>query len=87
MFEYWAPYLASKGLPNTYWAELCCPGCGRVGLLGSNHVVLDTGEVKPSDVCGFDAKWAKRHGETACTYHEHIHLDDWDRPSTPRRER
>lgn len=85
--EYWADYCASKGRENTYWAEICCPGCGRVGLVGSNHMVADDGTVSPSDVCAFDAEWAAKHGETACTFHEYIKLDDWNRPSTPRRER
>lgn len=76
VFDYWADYLAKKGIPNTYWAELCCPGCGKVALLGSNHVVTAGGFVSPSDVCPFPP----------CMFHQFIHLDDWDRPSTPRRE-
>lgn len=75
--EYWADHCAKKGIENTYWAELCCPGCGVVGLLGSNHVVADDGIVRPSDVCPF----------SPCTFHQHIKLEDWDRPSTPRRAR
>lgn len=73
--EYWADYCARKGVANTYWAELCCPGCHRVAMLGSNHTVGDDGVVMPSDVCPF----------SPCTFHDHIVLDDWNRPSTPRR--
>jgi hypothetical protein len=75
VFEYWAEYLASKGRPNTYWAETCCPGCKRGALLGSNHVVVAGGIVSPSVVCPFPP----------CTFHDFVVLDDWDRPSTPRR--
>jgi hypothetical protein len=77
IFEYWADYMASKGRPNTYWAELCCPGCGRVGLLGSNHTVSRDGTVQPSNVCPFKP----------CTFHVYIVLDDWDRPSTPKKDK
>jgi hypothetical protein len=73
--EYWAEYVASKGRSNTYWAELCCPGCGKIAMVGSNHVVNPGGMVVPSDVCPFPP----------CTFHRFIQLDDWDRPSTPRR--
>jgi hypothetical protein len=73
--EYWADYCASRGKPNTFWAEICCPGCGIVGMLGSNHTVADDGTVAPSDVCPYPP----------CTFHDHIVLDDWDRPSTDRR--
>ena len=76
VFDYWAEYLASKGRSNTYWAELCCPGCGKVALLGSNHIVTAGGVVTPSDVCPFPP----------CTFHDFVVLDDWDRSSTPRRE-
>jgi hypothetical protein len=75
VLEYWADHCAKKGLPNTYWAEICCPGCGKIGLLGDNHVVAAGGVVAPSDVCPYPP----------CTFHEFIALDDWDRPSTPRR--
>lgn len=75
IFDYWAEYMATRGKPNTYWAELCCPGCGRVALLGSNHVVTAGGVVTPSNVCPFPP----------CTFHKMIALDDWDRSSTPRR--
>lgn len=75
--EYWADYCAKKGVANTYWAELCCPGCGKVGLLGSNHTVADDGAVRPSDVCPFPP----------CTFHQHVTLEDWARPSTTRRTR
>lgn len=95
VLEYWAEHTARVGRPNTYWAELCCPGCGRVGLLGSNHQVTTGGIVTPSDVCPFDAAWVAQHvalghlgpNDTgvACTFHDFIVLDDWDRPSTPRR--
>lgn len=75
ILEYWAEYTASKGRPNTYWAELCCPGCGRVAMVGSNHTVATGGMVSPSDVCPFPP----------CTFHQFIQLADWDRPSSPRR--
>lgn len=75
ILEYWADHCARKGSMNTYLAEVCCPGCGKVALLGSNHVVGDDGSVSPSDVCPFPP----------CTFHEHVALDDWDRPSTARR--
>lgn len=75
--EYWADHCSRKGVANTYWAELCCPGCGRVAMVGSNHVVHDDGTVQPSDVCPF----------SPCTFHQFIVLDDWNRPSTPRRPR
>ena len=75
VLEYWADYCASKGRPNTYWAELVCPGCGKCALVGSNHTVAQGGIVMPSDVCPFPP----------CTFHEFIVLDDWDRPSTSRR--
>lgn len=73
--EYWADHCARQGRPNTYWAELMCPSCGRVAMVGSNHTVSRDGTVSPSDVCPF----------SPCTFHEFIVLDDWDRPSTPRR--
>jgi hypothetical protein len=73
--EYWAAYCEKKGVPNTYWAEICCPWCGKTALLGSNHVVDDDGAVRPSDICPYPP----------CTFHEFIKLDDWARPSTPRR--
>lgn len=73
--EYWADYCERGGKPNTWWAELCCPGCGKVATVGSNHTVDVGGTVHPSDVCPFPP----------CTFHEWIVLDDWDRPSTPRR--
>jgi len=75
VFDYWAEYLAKKGIPNTYWAELCCPGCGKVALLGRNHTVDANGTVHPSVVCPFPP----------CTFHEFIALDGWARPSTPRK--
>jgi len=80
IIEYWADHCARKGVANTYWAELCCPGCGIVGLLGSNHVVAADGSVSPSNVCPFDEP------PTSCTFHENISLDDWARPATPRRQ-
>jgi hypothetical protein len=73
--EYWAEYCTLHNKPNTYWAEICCPSCGKTGLLGSNHTVSDDGVVSPSDVCPFPP----------CTFHQFIVLDDWNRPSTPRR--
>lgn len=73
--DYWADHCTKKGIANTYWAEICCPGCGKVALLGSNHTVTDDGTVQPSDVCPFPP----------CTFHEFIQLDDWARPSTLRR--
>ena len=87
--EYWADYVRSKGSSRKYWAELCCPTCGRVALLGDNHDVLPDGTVTPSDVCPFDAKWLARHGlrdQVACTFHRYVHLADWARTSTPRRD-
>lgn len=75
VFDYWADHCAERGLPNTFWAELCCPGCGKVGMLGSNHTVAPDGTVHPSDVCPYPP----------CSFHEFIFLDDWARPSTPRR--
>ena len=75
VFDYWAEHCARKGRANTYWAEICCPGCSKVALLGSNHTVAPDGTVQPSDVCPFPP----------CTFHEFIQLDDWARPSTPRR--
>lgn len=75
IFDYWADYCQSKGQSNTHWAEICCPGCGKVGLLGSNHTVATDGTVTPSDVCPFPP----------CVFHDFIALDDWNRPSTPRR--
>lgn len=75
VLEYWAAFCARKDVPNTYWAEICCPGCGKVGLLSSNHTVAVDGVVSPSDVCPYPP----------CTFHAFIALDDWDRPSTPRR--
>ena len=83
--EYWADYEARKPGVGPHWAELMCPGCGRVALLGSNHVVSAGGIVTPSDVCPFDAAWATKHGQLPCAFHKMIQLDDWDRPSTPRR--
>ena len=77
VLEYWAPYCARKGIPNTWWAELCCPGCGRGAMVGRNHTVLMGGIVTPSDVCPHEG----------CSFHEHIILDDWDRPATPRSDR
>jgi len=71
--EYWDRKYWSEH--NKYWAELCCPGCGLVALLGSNHVVADDGTVTPSDVCP----------HPPCTFHQNIRLDDWNRPATPRR--
>jgi len=73
--EYWADHGAKKGVPNTYWAEICCPGCHRVSMVGRNHTTADAGVVQPSYVCPFPP----------CTFHQMIVLDDWDRPSTPRR--
>lgn len=73
--EYWAKYFDGKGIPNTFWAELCCPGCGKIALVGANHTVADDGTVHPSDVCPYPP----------CTFHEFIKLDDWARPATPRR--
>lgn len=87
--EYWAGHCARKGVANTYWAELCCPGCGRVAMVGSNHTVAADGTVSPSDVCPFDRAYVTRHelhDEIGCTFHEFIVLDDWTRPSTPRRD-
>lgn len=75
--EYWDDHFAPRGKVNPFWAEVCCPGCGIVGLVGSNHTVADDGIVSPSDVCPFPP----------CTFHRHIALDDWNRPSTPRRPR
>lgn len=75
VFDYWTDYLAKKGIPNTYWAELCCPGCGKVMLLGSNHTVNAEGVPAPSCVCPFPP----------CNFHEFITLADWAKPSTPRR--
>lgn len=75
VWDYWEEYLRPRGRPNTFWAELCCPGCGKVALLGSNHRVAAGGSVTPSDVCPFPP----------CTFHDFVSLDDWDRPSTPRR--
>jgi hypothetical protein len=75
--EYWAEHLDPRGEPNTYWAEVCCPGCGKVSLIGSNHTVAADGTVSPSDVCPY----------LPCGFHEFVICDDWDRPSTPRRER
>ena len=77
IYDYWIDYCASKGRANTYWAEICCPGCHKVALLGSNHTVASDGTVQPSDVCPFPP----------CTFHEFISLDDWATPSTPRRDR
>ena len=77
ILEYWADHCARKGVPNAYWAEVCCLGCGSVTLLGDNHQVAIDGTVTPSDVCPFPP----------CTFHEMIALDDWDRPSTERRNR
>jgi hypothetical protein len=89
VLEYWAEHAASKSRPNTYWAELCCPGCGRVALLGGNHAVAAGGAVTPSDVCPFDAAWVANNPGSdlgaPCSFHDFIVLDDWDRPSTPRR--
>lgn len=76
VLEYWADHCTRKGILNTHWAELCCPDCGKVGSLGSNHVVASNGTVSPSDVCPF----------SPCTFHEMIFLDGWNSPSTPRRE-
>jgi hypothetical protein len=73
--EYWAEYRAKHPAIGAHWAETCCPDCGRVALLGSNHVVTAGGVVTPSDICPFPP----------CTFHKTIALDDWDRPSTPRR--
>lgn len=73
--DYWDAYTARKGIRNTYWAEICCPGCGKVGLVGSNNTVDDNGVVMPSDICPFPP----------CTFHQYIVLDGWSRPSTPRR--
>lgn len=73
--EYWADYCESRGKPNTFWAEICCPGCGIVGMLGSNHKVADDGTVMPSNVCPYPP----------CTFHDFVVLDDWPRPSTARR--
>lgn len=72
--EYWDGYCNRRSLPNTYWAEICCPGCGHVGLIGTQHTVMTDGAVRPSDVCPFPP----------CTFHEFIVLDGWNRPSTPR---
>lgn len=85
---YWAAY-AARNPARRWWAELCCPGCGRVAMLAENHVVADDGTVTPSDVCPYDAAHVQRHGlagETGCTFHEFIRLDGWSRPCTPRRE-
>lgn len=90
VLEYWADHCAEHGQVNTFWAELCCPGCGRVAMVGRNHTVAKDGTVTPSDVCPFDAKFVAEHpsqdNKVACVFHENIHLDEWDRPSTPRRE-
>lgn len=89
VLEYWADHCAEHGQVNTHWAEVCCPGCGRVATVGSNHRVDDAGVVSPSDVCPYDAAYVKRHAlhdEVACTFHRYIVLDDWNRPSTPRRD-
>jgi len=83
--EYWDEHFGPRGKPNPYWAEICCPGCGRVALVGQHHVVSTDGTVTPSDVCPYDAAWAQTHGQVACTFHKFIVLDDWDRPCTPRR--
>lgn len=74
--EYWINYELTHPGVGPHWAELCCPGCSRVALLGSNHIVAADGAVTPSDVCPFPP----------CTFHQNIHLDGWDKPSTPRRE-
>jgi len=76
VLEYWAKHFARKGIANLFWAEMCCPGCGKVALIGDNHIVAQDGTVTPSDVCPY----------LPCTFHEFIKLDDWDRPSTPRRD-
>lgn len=75
VYDYWTEHCASKGRSNTYWEEICCPGCGKVALLGSNHTVADDGTVHPSDVCPFPP----------CTFHEFVRLDCWARFSTARR--
>lgn len=75
VLEYWADHCERRCRSNTYWAELCCPGCGKVCLLGSNHVVGPDSNVTPSVVCPYPP----------CTFHEFITLDDWNRPSTPKR--
>lgn len=72
--EYWDEYFLPRGKVNPFWAEVCCPGCGKVAMVGHNHTVADDGTVSPSDVCPFPP----------CTFHEFIALDDWNRPSTPR---
>jgi hypothetical protein len=74
--EYWDEWFGPRSKTNPYWAELCCPGCGNVGMLGHNHTVAAGGVVHPSDVCPYPP----------CTFHDFVVLDDWDRPSTPRRE-
>ncbi len=73
--EYWAEFFTPRGMPNPFWAEVSCPGCGKIGMLGSNHTVADDGTVSPSDVCPFPP----------CPFHEFVICDDWARPSTPRR--
>jgi hypothetical protein len=73
--EYWASYCEGRGRPNAFWAEICCPDCGVVGMLGGNHAVADDGTVTPSDVCQYPP----------CTFHDFVVLDDWARPGTERR--
>lgn len=75
ILDYWSDYFGRKGQPNLHWAEVCCPECGRVAMIGANHKVLEDGTVQPSDVCPFPP----------CTFHQFIKLDDWARPCTPRR--
>jgi hypothetical protein len=74
--EYWNEWFGPRNKPNPFWAEICCPGCGKVGMVGHNHTVADDGTVSPSDVCPYEP----------CAFHEFIVLDDWGRPSTPRRQ-
>ncbi len=67
--EVWGKYHLSK--PNAkFWAECCCPACGKVSLIGRHHDVSSSGIVSPSYVCPFPP----------CAFHEFVRLDDWERP-------
>jgi hypothetical protein len=68
----WSDYHLKK--PGAkFWAEICCPDCGKVSLVGRNHDVAAGGVASPSFVCLY----------LPCTWHVFVRLADWDRPGPP----
>jgi hypothetical protein len=66
--EAWKAYHL-KTPTQRFWAECVCPLCGKVSMVGRNHMVADDGVVSPSYVCPFPP----------CAFHEFVRLNDWNR--------